>query len=272
MPRPIGLAPLSVLTTPPDQLVYLAAHAGFSFVGLRVIAVTQNEPVYDLSPGSPLLAKTLTALEETGLYVLDTEFLQINADTSRADWLPALEAAGVLGAQTFTIAAGDDDIARLTDTIGRLVADAQDFGVTPALEPISYRSVHALPQAAIIARDTGAKMVADTLHMARFGGTPEELAASADVLGVLQLCDSPAQRPADLEGLIIESRSLRYAPGEGDQDLRSFIEALDPAVPLSVETPNDEEVAKRGAEGWINHLYATTHELLENSTLVEEEN
>src|SRR5699024_1032426 len=73
MSRQIGLAPLSSLSTPPDQLVRLAAATGFSFVGLRVIAVTPNEPVYDLSPGSPLLAATQQALKETGLYVLDTE-------------------------------------------------------------------------------------------------------------------------------------------------------------------------------------------------------
>lgn len=259
----IGLAPLSSLSTPPDQLVRLAAAAGFAFVGLRVNAVTQNEPVYDLSPGSSLLAATQQALTETGLYVLDTEFLQVNADTTRDDWLPALEAAGALGAKTFTIATGDDDIARLTDTIGNMVEDAREFGVTPALEPISYRSVHSLPQAADIARATGAKVVADTLHMARFGATPEELAKVSDVLAVLQLCDSPLNRPGDLEGLVAESRSLRLAPGEGEQNLLAFVNALDPSVPLSVETPNDAELAARGDAGWINHLYTTTHNLLE---------
>lgn len=263
MSRQIGLAPLSSLSTPPDQLVRLAAATGFSFAGLRVIAVTPNEPVYDLSPGSPLLAATQQALKETGLYVLDTEFLQVNADTTREAWLPALEAAGALEAKTFTIAAGDDNIARLTDTIGAMVDDARDFGVTPALEPISYRSVHSIPQAAAIARDSGAKVVADTLHMARFGATPEELTEATDVLGVLQLCDSPLQRPADLDGLVTESRSLRLAPGEGEQNLLTFVNALDSNVPLSVETPNDGEVASRGDAGWINHLYNTTQALLE---------
>lgn len=99
--------------------------------------------------------------------------------------------------------------------------------------------------------------------MARFGATPEELTDATDVLGVLQLCDSPLQRPADLDGLVTESRSLRLAPGEGEQNLLAFVNALDSNVPLSVETPNDGEVASRGDAGWINHLYNTTQALLE---------
>src|SRR5699024_10710231 len=108
MIRNIGLAPLSALTTPSDELIRMAANAGFSFVGLRVLAVTPDEPHYDLAPGSPLLNRTLRALDETGLHVVDTEFLQVNAHTDRDTWLPALEAAGALGATRFTVAAGDE--------------------------------------------------------------------------------------------------------------------------------------------------------------------
>ncbi|MDN6326262.1 MAG: sugar phosphate isomerase/epimerase, partial [Corynebacterium sp.] len=60
--RPVGLAPLSALDVAPDRLVRLAAAAGFDFVGLRVLAVTPEEPHHDLSPGSPLLARTMEAL------------------------------------------------------------------------------------------------------------------------------------------------------------------------------------------------------------------
>ena len=262
MSRPIGLAPLSALSVPPDRLVRYAAAAGFDFVGLRVRMVTKEEAQFDLSPGSPLMASTVAALEETGLHVVDTEFLQVNADTNREDWMTSLEAGAALGARTYTVAAGDDDLDRLTDTLGRLVEDAAQFGISPSLEPISYRSVHSLPLGAKVARAAGARLLPDTLHLARFGGIPEELTEFSDLIDMIQLCDSPTQRPADLAGLIEESRSIRLAPGDGHQDLASYVQALDPNLPVSVEVPNEPTVAKIGAEAWINHLYTSTRELL----------
>lgn len=263
--RKLGLAPLSALTVSPDRLVRLAADAGFDFVGLRVLAVTTEEPFYDLSPGSPLLADTLTALADTGLTVLDTEFLRIDAGTDRDTWLPALEASRALGATRFTTTAGDDDIPRLTDTLGRLVDDAADFGVIPALEPISYRSVHSLPVAAGIAREAGARVLPDTLHMARFHATVDELAEVTDLVDMVQLCDSPSDAPATVEGLVEESRALRLPPGEGGQDLARFLEPVAADLPVSVEVPNDDELARRGPSDWIRHLHDTAVDLL-NST------
>ncbi|MBD8031127.1 sugar phosphate isomerase/epimerase family protein [Corynebacterium gallinarum] len=268
MIRNIGLAPLSALTTPSDELIRMAANAGFSFVGLRVLAVTPDEPHYDLAPGSPLLNRTLRALDETGLHVVDTEFLQVNAHTDRDTWLPALEAAGALGATRFTVAAGDENLSRLTDTLGSLVADAAEFGVIPALEPITYRSVHSIPQAVAIAEATGVRVLADTLHMARFGATLDELHMAADFIDMIQLCDSPLQAPAETEGLIYESRAARLAPGDGEQPLADFVAALPEDTLISVEVPNDAELTLRGPQNWINHLYNTTRAMLEQPALI----
>lgn len=262
MSRPLGLAPLSALSVAPDQLVRYAAAAGFDFVGLRVRMVTKEESQFDLSPGSPLMASTKQALSDTGLYVVDTEFLQLNEDTNSEDWLPSLEAGAALGARSYTVAAGDENLDRLTETLGRLVEDAKEFGIVPALEPISYRSVHSLPVGAAVAEAAGARLLPDALHVARFGGTPQELAEFSDQIDMVQLCDSPAQRPADLAGLIEESRSIRQAPGEGDQDLASYLRALSPDLPVSVEVPNEPTVERIGAEAWINHLHGRAVELL----------
>ncbi|WP_291480033.1 sugar phosphate isomerase/epimerase [Corynebacterium sp.] len=269
-PRPLGLAPLSALTVPPDRLVRLAADAGFDFVGLRVLAVTADEPSHDLSPGSPLLTDTLTALSDTGLAVVDAEFLRIDADTGPDTWMPALETAQALGATRFTVAAGDDDLSRLTDTLGRLVQDAAGFDVVPALEPISYRSVCSLPVAAEIARATGARVLPDTLHLARFHATTAELTELAGVAGLVdmvQLCDSPRQPPTTTEGLVEESRSRRLAPGDGEQDLAGYLRALPPDLPVSVEVPNDALLAHHGDAAWIRHLHDTARRVLDTSTV-----
>ncbi|MEJ6549037.1 TIM barrel protein [Corynebacterium sp. USCH3] len=265
--RLLGLAPLSALTVPPDLLVRFAANAGFDFVGLRVLAVTAAEPSYDLSAGSPLLAATLRALDETGLSVVDAEFLRIDADTDRDAWLPALEASAALGATRLTVAAGDDDLTRLTDTLGRLVDDAAGYGVVPSLEPISYRSVRSLPVAARVARDTGARVLPDTLHLARIHADVDELAQISDLVDMVQLCDSPAHAPTTVEGLVEESRAARLAPGDGDQDLARFLRPLPRALPVSVEVPNEVERNHRGDAGWIRHLYDTATRLLATSTV-----
>lgn len=265
--RSIGLAPLSSLSVAPDTLVRLAADIGFDFVGLRVHAVTPDEPNYDLSPGSPLLERTLSTLSETGITVIDAEFLRIDADTGPDTWMPALEAASAVGATRFTVAAGDDDIPRLTDTLCRMVQDAAPFGVIPALEPISYRSVHSLPVAASIGRTTGARVLADTLHLSRFPTSEEEIVDAAPLIDMVQLTDCPATRPSDLAGLVEESRALRYAPGDGDQNLARFLHPLPADLPVSLEVPNDGDVARRGPEAWFRHLYNSTVELLDSKGL-----
>lgn len=262
MSRRIGLAPLTVLDTPPDQLIREAAAAGFDFVGLRVLPVTDQEPRYDLRPSSRLLNRTLEAINETGLWVEDTEFLCIDEGTSRDVWLPALEAAQALGAKSFTVTAGDENLERLSATLSCLVADAAEFGIIPTLEPITYRSVHSITQAAEIARLTGSRVLADTLHMARFGASPGELRGAADVVDMLQLCDSSSLAPTDVEGLVYESRAARLAPGEGDQALGDLVRALPPTTLISLEVPNEYELAKRGSAKWIQHLHENTRAFL----------
>ncbi|MDN5582810.1 MAG: sugar phosphate isomerase/epimerase family protein [Corynebacterium sp.] len=261
--RPVGLAPLSALDVAPDRLVRLAAAAGFDFVGLRVLAVTPEEPHHDLSPGSPLLARTMEALDATGLYVLDAEFLRLDATTGPDDWLPALEAARALGATRFTVAAGDEDRARLTDTLGRLTQDAASYGVVPALEPISYRAVRSLTEAGRIARAAGARVLPDMLHLARVGTEPEELAQVGDLVDMVQLCDCPAAAPTDTAGLTEEARAARLAPGDGEQDLARHLAVLPDDLPVSVEVPHLTELARRGAPGWIHHLHDTTRRMLD---------
>ncbi|MGD7001981.1 sugar phosphate isomerase/epimerase family protein [Corynebacterium halotolerans] len=262
--RPLGLAALSLLSTPPDEFVRIAADAGFDFVGLRVRRVTDAEPDYDLSPGSALQRRTLAALRDTGLQVIDTEFLLLDGSDQREQWLQALEAAAGLGAETLTVAAADTDQNRLRDTLSRIVADGTQFGgIRPALEAISYQAVNSIPQAAELAAQTGACFLPDTLHLSRFGGTTGELSAAADLVPMLQLCDGPAKPPADRSGLVLESRAERRSPGDGDFALVDYVAALPAATPVSVETPSDSGVVALGPAGWAEKLYVDTRAMLD---------
>ncbi|WP_276908543.1 sugar phosphate isomerase/epimerase family protein [Corynebacterium riegelii] len=263
MQRHLGIAPLSSITTAPDRFVRLAGEAGFDFVGIRVRKVTDSEPAFDLSPGSPMLTKVLRALDETGLYVLDTEFLIITDQTSKEDWAPALEAAHALGAKTFTCTAGTTNQDRLVEVLSEISAAAKPLGIKPSLEPISYNPFGSLKEAADMASAAGAYVLPDTLHLTRFGAEPSQLAAYLDHFAMLQVCDCSATPPVTHDEYVFESRSGRLAPGDGGAALKAFVNAVPASLPVSVEAPNDAEVAKRGDASWINYLYEATKRLVE---------
>ncbi|MGW9405219.1 sugar phosphate isomerase/epimerase family protein [Arthrobacter sp. NPDC055585] len=250
----VGLAQLSLLRTEPPRLVRIAAAAGFDFVGARVRQVTPAERPYDLAPGSPMFRETMLAVEETGVGIRDIEFLLLDGSDQRSAWLQMMEAGKALGASSLTVAASLADHGKLAGILTQMAQDGEDFGIVPTLEVISYQSVNSLPVAAELARNSGCGVVADTLHLSRVGTTDEELHEYGRLIPLLQLCDGPADAPADRDGLVHESRSERQVPGEGGFRLAEMIAALPEGTPVSVETPSDSALARLGEQAWANHL------------------
>lgn len=270
--RQLGLAQLSLVATAPADLVRIAAHAGFDFIGARVRPVTATERPYNLQPGSEMLAQTLAAVKDTGVTVKDIEFLLLDGSDQRDAWLAMMEAGAALGASSLTIAAAPMEESKLVDILGTMTLDGAGFNVMPTLEVISYQCVNSLEQAARIAATTGCKIVADTLHLSRVGTTEAELREHAALIPMLQLCDGPAQRPADLDGLILESRSARLVPGSGGFALASMVAALPQALSISVETPNDAMLARVGEQAWANELFAGLEAVLARAANLRMEN
>jgi hypothetical protein len=80
-PRPISLAHLTVLDTTPPELVTVAAAAGFRTIGIRLTATPSvGIPPYDILRDGPLLRETLLRLADSGVSVLDTEFLRFEPE------------------------------------------------------------------------------------------------------------------------------------------------------------------------------------------------
>jgi sugar phosphate isomerase/epimerase len=252
-PTPVGIAHLTLLRLSPPDLVSTAAAAGYDFVGIRVRPVAPAEEPWPMQPGSPMSRETLRRLADTGLVVRDVEFLPLDADTSAADWLPALEAGAALGATTLNVAGAEPDLQRLTGTLAQLTSDAAPFGIRPTLEPISYQPLRRLADAAAVATAAGAAVLVDPLHLQRAGGTVDDVRAlSPDLLPCVQLCDGPLAAPERLDlppepatsgapaGSLLqtEARFLRHLPGEGELPLRALLAALPPGTPVSVEVPH----------------------------------
>jgi sugar phosphate isomerase/epimerase len=259
--RLLGLAQLSLLDTAPPDLVAIAAEAGFDFIGARVRPVTPAERPFDLQPGSPMLRETLARMRDSGVTVRDIEFLLLDGSEQREAWLRMMESGQALGARTLTVAAADPDRSRLAGNLARMAEDGRGFGITPTLEPISYQAIASMADAAAFARQAGMRSQLVPLP-GRFGtvvpvevqGVHHNLAAG--LVPLLQLCDGPARRPASREDLIVESRSERGVPGEGDFDLAALVAALPADLPVSVETPSDRSVAELGESGWARRLKA----------------
>src|SRR6185369_17823365 len=100
MNRPISLAHLTVLDTTPPELVTVAAAAGFRSIGIRLTATPSvGVPPYDALHNGPVLRDTLQRLADTGVSVLDTEFLRFEPDQPVGVPEGFLEVSARLGAK-----------------------------------------------------------------------------------------------------------------------------------------------------------------------------
>lgn len=79
--RRLSLAHLTALDTTPPELVTVAADAGFRTIGIRLIATPSvGVPPYDILHEGPLLRETRRRMADTGVSVLDTEFLRFEPE------------------------------------------------------------------------------------------------------------------------------------------------------------------------------------------------
>ncbi len=236
MKRAIGLAALTVLELPHHEQVSVAAQAGYSHVGLRLVPVAgqpYNHP-FDV-------AEVEKRLADTGVRVLDVEVFRLTPQTNVEEFEPAMATAQRLGATELLVHGADPDEARLTDTFGRLCDLAARYRLSANLEPMPLVDVSNLAKAMRIlegaARENGGLLV-DAIHFFRAGDSPQALAkVPRRVLRYMQLCDARPERPSDMQEIIRQARSDRLFPGDGGLDLQGLLAALPAGIPISLEIP-----------------------------------
>lgn len=234
--RHIGLAALTVLELPHHEQVSVAAQAGYSHVGLRLVPVAgqpYNHP-FDV-------AEVERRLLDTGVRMLDVEVFRLAPETKINEFESAMATAQRLGATELLVHGADPDEARLIDTFGRLCDLAARHGLSANLEPMPWVDVSNLAKAMRIldgaARVNGAFLV-DPIHFYRGGDTPQALAnVGRQRLRYMQLCDARPERPSDMQEIIRQARGDRLFPGEGGLDLKGLLRALPAGIPLSLEVP-----------------------------------
>jgi sugar phosphate isomerase/epimerase len=237
--RALSLAHLSLLASPPEQLIRIAGEAGFDRVDLRLSPATPTDRVYGDRERMALCRALLPILRDTGLRVWDVEIIRINSQTHPEDYLPLMEAAALMGAKRLKIVCDSADPALAADMLNRLCRLAAPFGLTLDLEYMIFSGVRSLSSALAIVEASCApnlQVLVDALHWVRAGGTAADLRA-APRLGYVQLCDGPLLGPSGNDALIQEARTRRLAPGEGAFPLDDLLDAMPPDCVASLEVP-----------------------------------
>lgn len=246
-----SLAHLTVLECSPPEMVSIAAKAGYSFVSLRLTAVTDNECSYPLMHDSCMMRETKDRLNSTGLKVLDIELARMDPETEPETYLRFLEAGEELGARSVIAQAPDSDHGRVIDRFGRLCELARPFNLTVDLEFPSWTQIPDLETTigilnAVNASNAG--ILVDTLHFDRSRSSLKTLAGIPNEwFHFIHLCDARGEVPTATESLIHTARADRYFPGEGDIDLKPILDCM-PKVPYSLEIPNQRLMKQLGPE------------------------
>jgi sugar phosphate isomerase/epimerase len=240
--RPLSLAHLTVLHASPPELIRLAARAGYDAVGVRMTQVTPNEHIWPLISDRTFFRETRTALEETGVVILDVELVKLVPGFDAAAFEPMLAAAAELGARHVLTQAHDPDVHRVTASYAAFCDLAARYGLTSDIEFLTWTEMRDLKTAAALLRAVdrpNSGLCIDSLHFDRSGCDASDLAGlPGSWFHFAQIADAPAVAPSRSDGLIHTARAARLLPGEGSVDLTGLLTHLPAGTPLAIEIPN----------------------------------
>lgn len=266
MERKYSLSFLTCLDVPPPAAVRTAAETGYEFVGLRLLPAAPGGVAFPLMDDPMLLGETLDALRDTGISLFDIEMIRIAAEFSRERYKPLFEIGARLGARSVLVAGDDDDKGRMAASFTALCEAAAPYGLSMDLEFMPQSKVRDAAAALRIlaaAAQPNAAIIVDALHVSRSRTSLSDIAAiPREWMNYAQICDGPADIPADLDGLNYAARRERLLPGEGAIDLVGLFAALPQDLPISVEVPNEKQAPALGARGWARRALATSKSVL----------
>jgi sugar phosphate isomerase/epimerase len=266
--RELSLAHLSVLDATPPELVSVAAAAGFRTIGIRLSATPSvGIPPYDMLGDTPVMRETLARLADTGISVLDVEFLRFEPEISAGIPEGFLEAGARLGARYVLVMSAEPLEARTLERFCDLCDRARQYELHVCLEFAIYTGVRTLADAARLVKQSGrsnASVLIDALHFSRSGGMPSDIGnVDASLLRYAQICDAVAAIPTAASDLIREARTGRLLPGEGALPLSELVAALPKTIPLAVEAPVRATAGLPALER-ARRAYRSMHDLLDN--------
>jgi sugar phosphate isomerase/epimerase len=238
--RIFSLAPLTVSGLSPPAIVAAASEAGYGHAGLRLHPASPGEAQWPVIGDTPMRRETRARLRDTGVKVFDFDIIRLDAGIDPGRFMPVLETAAELGARYGLVAIDGDDQAEMIDGFAHLCELGSPLGLAFGIEYMPWTGAKTIADARRIVEEAGSGgVLIDAIHVDRSGGTAAGIAAMpADLIAYFQICDLPAERPADAATMIYQARNARLPPGEGGIDVAGMVRALPPGLPISVEVPN----------------------------------
>jgi sugar phosphate isomerase/epimerase len=243
------LAPLTAIGLTPPEFIELAAELGCQGAALNpglFTGIDMGGPVYRLDNDAAMRRATAQALADNGVTLDLIDSLLVVPGFSLADNEQVMDVYSELGATHANIAVLDEVEGGWTEHLQALCEAATRRGLTPTIEFL--RMLGPVPTLAAAVglitsgRFPGLRLLVDSLHLARAGETPADVAAiDPALIGAAQICDAPAAWP-----------------GLGELPLIDFLHAIPGDVMLSPEVPQKSlrdagvpvrECARRAIEG-----------------------
>ncbi|MGB1235272.1 MAG: sugar phosphate isomerase/epimerase family protein [Planktomarina sp.] len=249
-----SLAHLTLINATAPELIYIAARAGYDAVSPRFIQMNVPGEFRESPIDAQMIAATKTALNTTGLKVLDVELARITEDCDPREFERACEIGAEFGASRMIMSAWTptrDDRNFIIECYAETCEIAGKYGLSVDLEFPSFSRLRTLDEVLDIVRSSNAPnagILIDTLylHLSRVD-LGELLHVPANLLNFLHISDALPGIADTREGMIQLARDARLYPGEGCIDFAGVIERM-PPVDYSIELPNRSRVAELGFE------------------------
>jgi hypothetical protein len=198
----VGLEGFTLPDLDPFDLVELAAQAGYSHAGVRLIDPATNSATLTVDEGHRL--RELAHARGIGLHGGDIVDLE-GPEDAWTECFATLAAGGITRVSSFH---RGTDVKAASRRFGDWVARGGEYAVTPYLEPVSYFGVSSIGIGAeMVAEAGGGGITLDTLHFGRAGDDLGLLADLARTIPLwLRVCDGPP-----MEELVPPRRDPRRA-------------------------------------------------------------
>jgi sugar phosphate isomerase/epimerase len=239
MKHELSLGYLMLPGVPPPELIRIAAAAGCTGVSVSAALTTMMTGQPSLLDDRALRDDTARAFREHDVRFDLVEGVSVSADTDLERARAAIEVMHELGANRFNLSVWVPERNQAEDMIAAYLQIADDLDMRVTVEFMRLSQIRSIGEAAALIRDRFPKLqiLVDTLHLARAGDTPADLAAvEPSMVGFCQLNDAPAAYPGD-DAYWYEAMNDRMIPGEGELPLPAVLRALPQDVIVALEVP-----------------------------------
>lgn len=243
----IGIERLCVFGMPPVEFISLAADLDCRYIGIGLTPKRyfnpHNYPDWSLRDDPALRRETVAAMRDRDVSISLCEGFGVQPNVDVRACAADLDVLCELGGRRINAGSMDPDSSRTFDGLATIAEMADARGIETTIE-IGTGSLPHLPAALAAVRHVGRanfRLLIDTMHFFRFGGSVADIAAlDPNLIGYVQLCDAPL-----LSGhatYMEEALHERMAPGDGELPLLGLLSVLPRHLVVSVEVPQRSQV------------------------------